>query len=127
MINSQPIAIVVRIPNVTCTRFELEAALGCRVARFEPTVTSSYAQLDIYEASDQWSEAAECIRAVSGIVEKLVSEGLIGRPSLDVALRFPSRFASTSASIPAGLAGAAGRAGMDINISIYLTEDAKPH
>jgi len=54
----------------------------------------------------------------------LISEGAIGRPSLDIALRFPGLSLSASASIPASLAEAAGRAGMDIDISMYRTEGA---
>jgi hypothetical protein len=124
MTNSQPLAIVIRIPNVTATRLELEAALQCQVARYERSATSSYAQLDISEASDQWSAATQCIQALSGPIEKLISEGAVGRPSLDIALRFPSLSLSASASIPASLAEAAGRARMDIDISMYRTEEA---
>jgi hypothetical protein len=79
-------------------------------------------RIDISETSDQWSAAIECTRAVSGLIERLVSEGAIGRPSLDVALRLPNLALSASASIPASLAEAAGRAGMDIVISVYRTD-----
>jgi len=113
-----------RIPNVTVTLLELEAALQCQVARYERSGSSSYAQLDISETSDQWSAATQCIRAVSERIERLISEGAIGRPSLDIALRFPGLSLSASASIPASLAEAAGRAGMDIDISMYRTEGA---
>jgi hypothetical protein len=122
MIYPQPLAIVIRFPNVVATRLGLEAALQCQVARYERSGASNHAQLDISETSDQWSAAIECIRAVSGRIERLVSEGAIGRPSLDVALRFPNLALSASASIPASLAEAAGRAGMDIVISVYRTD-----
>jgi hypothetical protein len=48
MINSQPLAIVIRIPNVTATRLELEAALQCQVAKYERSGASSYAD-DTFE------------------------------------------------------------------------------
>jgi hypothetical protein len=124
MIYPQPLAIVIRNPNVVVTRLELEAALQCQVARYERLGVSNYAQLDIAETPDQWSAAIEYIRAISGRIERLISEGAIGRPSLDVALRFPDLALSASASIPANLAEAAGRAGMDIDISVYRTEEA---
>jgi hypothetical protein len=79
MIYPQPLAIVIRFPNVVATRLELEAALQCQVARYERSGASNYAQLDPSETSDQWSAAIECIRAVSGRIERLVSEGAIGR------------------------------------------------
>ena len=97
--------------------------MHCQVARFEPSAATNYAQTDIYDGSDQWSEAIECIRALGGSIGELVSAGVIGPPSLDVGLRFPSGFYSSSASIPANLAEAAGRAGMNIDISMYLTEN----
>jgi hypothetical protein len=109
---------------VVATRLELEAALQCKLARYERSGVSNYAQLDIAETSDQWSAAIEHIRAISGRIERLISEGAIGRPSLDVALRFPNLALSASASIPASLAEAAGRAGLDIDISVYRTEEA---
>jgi hypothetical protein len=124
MIKSQPLAIVIRVPNVIVTRLELEAALSCQVARYEPSGASSYAQVDIPETSDQWTAAIKRMQTLSASIEKLVSEGAIGRPSLDIAFRFPSHFLSTSGSIPASLAEAAGRAGMDIGISVYRTEEA---
>jgi len=114
MIYSQPLAIVIRIPNVVATRLELEAALQCKLARYERSGISNYAQLDIAETSDQWSAAIEHIRAISGRIERLISEGAIVRPSLDVALRFPNLAMSASASIPASLAEAAGRAGLGL-------------
>jgi hypothetical protein len=124
MIDSQPLAVVIRIPNVIISRLELEATLQCKVARYELSGTSSYAQLDISETSDQWSAATHCIQTVSGRIEKLISKGVVGHPSLDIALRFPSLSLSASASISASLAEAAGRAGMDIDISMYRTEEA---
>jgi hypothetical protein len=124
MINPQPLAIVIRIPNVVATRPELEAALQCQVTRYERSGASNYAQLDISETTDQWSAAIEFIRAVSGRIERLVFEGAIGCPSLDVALRFPNLALSASTSIPASLAEAAGCAGMDIAISVYRTDEA---
>lgn len=124
MTNLQPLAIVIRIPNVATTQLDLEVILKCRLARFERSGTSSYAQLDISETSDQWSAATELIQSISEPIERLVSERMVGRPSLDIALRFPGSSLSASASIPASLAAAAGRAGMDIELSMYRTEEA---
>ena len=123
MINSQPLSIVIRIENVTAARLDLEAALRCEVDRYEPSGTSSYAQLDIDDVADKWSAATQLIRAISERIRKLTSEGTIGHSSMDIALAFPGASLATSASIPAGLAEAAGHAGMDIEISVYRTEE----
>lgn len=82
-----------------------------------------YAQIDIADDHDQWSAALNCVRSAADAVQRLVSGKLIGPPCLDVAMKFPSSSVSSSIAIPARLAAAAGRAGMDIDISAYRTSD----
>ena len=43
---------------------------------------------------------------------------------MDIAVAFPSSAVMRSLEIPARLVAAAGEAGLDINISVYLTSDA---
>jgi hypothetical protein len=82
-----------------------------------------YAQIDIAEDQDQWGAALNCVRLITDAAQRLVSEKLIGPPCLDVAMKFPSSALSSSIAIPAQLAAAAGRAGMDIDISAYRTSN----
>lgn len=82
-----------------------------------------YAQIDIAEDREQWGAALNCIQSIADAVQRLASEKLIGPPCLDVAMKLPSSALSISIAIPARLAAAAGRAGMDIDISVYRTSD----
>lgn len=125
MVNRQPLAIVIRIPNVTLSRPALETALGRPLDRYEqPTdrATGCYAQIDIPNDQDQWAAALDCVQSVREPLRRLVAENLIGTPGFDVAVGFPSSALSKSLAIPAQLAAAAGEAGMDIDISVYRTE-----
>jgi hypothetical protein len=97
-------------------------ALGRSLDRYEPPTdgASAYAQIDIPDDRDQWAAALDCVQAVYDPIRRLVSEGLIGSPCLDVGVGFPSSALSTSLTVPARLAAACGTA-MDIDISIYRT------
>jgi hypothetical protein len=113
------------MPNVTLSRFHLEKALGVSVDRYERASDGAlgYAQIDIAEDQDQWGAAVNCVQSIADAVQRLVSEKLIGPPCLDVAMKFLSSVLSSSIAIPARLAAAVGKAGMDIDISAYRTSD----
>jgi hypothetical protein len=123
VVNPQPLSIVIRIPDVTLSRADLETALGLPLDRYEQPAdsASAYAQIDIPDGGDQWAAALDCVQSVRDPIQRLVSESLIGSPSLDVAAGFPSSALSTSLTVPARLAAAAGETGIDIDISIYRT------
>lgn len=124
MASRQPLSIVIRIPNVTLSRSDLETALGLSLDRYEPTTdhATGYAQIDIPDDRDQWAAALDCAQSLCEPFQRLVAESLIGSPGFDVAAGFPSSALSKSLAIPAQLAAAAGEAGMDIEISVYRTE-----
>ena len=122
MTSSQPLSIVIRIPDVSLSPSDLNAVLGLKVDRYEASPQRAYAQIDIANAGDQWSAALDCIQSIHAIIPRLVSEGSIGMPSLDVAMAFPHSSLSKSLTVPAGLAAAAGEAGMDVQLSAYKTE-----
>src|SRR6266849_5951116 len=109
MVSRQPLAIVIRMPNVTLSRSDLETALGLPLDRYEqPTDRATgYAQIDIPGDRDQWAAALDCVRSVREPVQRLVAESLIGTPGFDVAVGFPSSALSKSLAIPAQLAAAA--------------------
>jgi hypothetical protein len=122
MTNSQPLTIVIRIPDVALSRSDLNASLGLQIDRYEASSTRAYAQIDIADSGDQWVAALDRIQSIRAVISRLVSEGLIGAPSLDVAMDFPHSSLSKSLTIPADLAAAAGEAGMDVQLSVYKTE-----
>ena len=125
-VNRQPLSIVIRISDVILSRSDLEAALGRPLDRYEqPTDrVSSYAQIDIPDDQDRWAAALDCVQSIGARLQRLVPENLIKSPQMDIAVAFPSSAVMRSLVIPARLTAAAGEAGMEIGISIYLTSDA---
>lgn len=119
----QPLCIVIRIPDVSLSEPDLNASLGLEVSRYEPPSSGrAYAQIDIPDYQDQWVATLDCIQSIRGAIQELVSKSLIGAPSLDVAIGFPSTTLSKSLTIPADLAAAACEVGMNIDLSVYQTE-----
>jgi hypothetical protein len=122
MPSSQPLTIVVRIPDVALSRSDLNASLGLKVDRYETSSEGAYAQIDIADHGDQWAAALDRIQLIRALIPGLVSGGSIGRPSLDVAMALPQSSLSKSLTLPAQLVAAAGEAGMDVQLSVYQTE-----
>ena len=60
---NSPLCIVIRMPNVTLSRFDLEKALGAPIDRYERASDGAlgYAQIDIAEEQDEWGAALNCI------------------------------------------------------------------
>lgn len=120
----QPLAIIIRIPDVALALPALEAALKMTVSRYEHSADApGYAQISIADGQDQWVTAFDCIQAIRPALQKLLAEGLIGSPYLDVALAFPTASLSASLTIPAALAAIGGETGLDIKVSVYLSDD----
>lgn len=122
MRSSQPLTIVIRIPDVILSHSDLNASLGLNVDRYETSSEGAYAQIDIANSKDQWSAALDCVRTIRAVIPRLVSDGSIGTPSLDLAMGFPHASLSKSLIVPRDLAAAAGEAGMDVQLSVYKTE-----
>ena len=122
MPSSQPLTIVIRIPDVALSRSDLNASLGLQVDRYEASSGRAYAQIDIADHGDKWAAALDLIQSIRAFIPGLVSGGAIGTPSLDVAMAFPHASLSTSLTIPAQLAAAAGEAGMEVQLSVYQAE-----
>src|SRR6476620_9589839 len=109
MPSSQPLTIVVRIPDVALSRSDLNASLGLQVDRYEASSGRPYARIDIADHGDKWAAALDLIQSIRAFfIPRLVSGGAIETPSLDVAMAFPHASLSTSLTIPAQLAAAAG-------------------
>ncbi|WP_143198631.1 hypothetical protein [Bradyrhizobium sp. AS23.2] len=104
------------------SRSDLNALLGLQVDRYEASSRRVHAQIDIADGGDQWAAALDCIQSIRATIQRLVSEGSIGTPSLDVAMVFPHSSLSKFLTVPADLAAAAGEAGMDVQLSVYKTE-----
>jgi hypothetical protein len=125
MANRQPLTMVIRIPDVKISRAELNSSLKLDADRYEDSRhhAGKYAQIDIADSEDQWQAAILCVQSVSKPIRELLSAGLIGTPTLDVALALPDSSLTRSWIIPADLAAAAGGAGIDIEVSVYLSSE----
>jgi hypothetical protein len=125
MTNRQPLSIVIRIPAVKLSREELSASLKTDYLRYEaPGLRAdTYAQIDIEDPEDLWEATRQCIQLIGDPVRKLFTAGLIGTPALNLALSFPDSLMARSWVIPADLAASAGKAGIDIEVTVYSSND----
>jgi hypothetical protein len=89
MPSSQPLTIVIRIPDVALSRSDPNASLGLQVERYEASSGRAYAQIDTADHGDQWAAALDRIQSIRAFILGLASGGAIGTPSLDVAMAFP--------------------------------------
>ena len=122
MNRSQPLAVVIRIPDVALSRSDLDMSLKLEVDRYELSSGLAYAQIDNGDHEDQWVALLDLFRSIGAAIPGLVSKGQIGRPTLDVAVLFPDSLVSRYLTIPADVVAAAGEAGMGIEVSVYRSE-----
>jgi hypothetical protein len=122
MKSSQPLTIVVRIPDVALSRSDLDALLNLEVDRYETSSGFAYAQIDNGDHEDQWAAILDLIRTISTGIIDLISRDKIGRPSVDIAMIFPESLAGRSLTIPADVVAAAGQARMGVVVSVYRGE-----
>ncbi|WP_439364603.1 hypothetical protein ACNJYD_34055 [Bradyrhizobium sp. DASA03005] len=119
---SQPLTVVIRIPNVALSRSDLDTSLKLQVDRYEPSSRLAYAQIDNGDDEDQWAALLDLIRSIGAVIPGLLAKGEIGRPSVDVAMVFPDSLMAKYLTIPADVVAAAGEAGMGIEVSVYRGE-----
>lgn len=119
----EPFAIALRLSGVTLSQYELDAALKQLTVRFEPedADNSFYAQVDV--------PVANPVRAILELAERsgptiaaMLEDRRLGRAVLDIAFDYPSEGESMSARLPAHAAAAIAGYGVDIEISVYLTD-----
>ncbi|WP_297110387.1 hypothetical protein [uncultured Devosia sp.] len=112
-----------RLSGVTVPQKELDIALKQLSIRYEPedVENSHYAQIDV--------PVANPIRAILDLAERsgvaiatMLEDRRIGKAVLDIAFDYPSEGESMSARLPAHAAAAIAFHGIDIEISVYLTD-----
>jgi hypothetical protein len=118
-----PAAITLRLDDVTVSRVALESTLGVTIDRYEPgrDGTSNYAQLDLPTGTEPWPTVVERLHQFGPKVENLIAGGSIGSASLDLAVLFFDEVVAKFVTLPSHVAGAAGRYGISIELSIYRT------
>jgi hypothetical protein len=119
----EPFAIALRLSGVAVTQRELDTALRQLTSRFEPedADNSWYAQVDL-DTANPVRAVLELAERSGPAIEAMLEDRRLGRAVLDLAFDFPEAGESMSARLPAHLAAAIAAHGIDIEVSVYLTD-----
>jgi hypothetical protein len=119
----EPFAIALRLSGVSVSQAELDTALKQLSVRYEPEDADSsfYAQIDV--------PVTNPVRAILDLAERsgpaiaaMLDDRRIGKAVLDIAFDYPNEGEAMSARLPAHAAVAIASHGIDIEISVYLTD-----
>jgi hypothetical protein len=119
----EPFAMALRLSGVSIAQNELETALRQLAVRYEAedADNSFYAQIDV--ATDNPVRAILELADRSGpTIAAMLDDRRIGKAVLDIAFDYPSEGEAMSARLPAHAAAAIAGHGIDIEISVYLTD-----
>lgn len=123
MTEFSPFAMALRLSGVTIDQYALDAALKQLTVRYEAEDAegSFYAQVDV--------PATNAVRAILELAERsgpalaaMLEDRRIGKAVLDIAFDYPEHGEAMSARLPAHAAAAIAQHGVDIEISVYLTD-----
>ena len=123
MSSFEPFAMALRLSGVSVPQNELDTALKQLSTRYEPedADNSFYAQIDV--------PVTNPVRAILDLAERsgpalaaMLNDRRIGKAVLDIAFDYPSEGEAMSARLPAHAAAAIAGHGVDIEISVYLTD-----
>lgn len=118
-----PFAMALRLSGVTLPQNELDGALKQLTSRYEPedAEQSFYAQVDV--------SVTNPVRALLELAERsgpalaaMLDDRRIGKAVLDLAFDYPEHGEAMSARLPAHVAAAIAGCGIDIEVSVYLTD-----
>lgn len=119
----EPFAMALRLSGVTIPQYELDTALKQLTSRYEAEDAegSHYAQVDL--------PVANAVRAILDLADRsgptiasMLDDRRIGRAVLDIAFDYPDEGEAMSTRLPAHAVAAIARHGVDIEISVYLTD-----
>lgn len=119
----EPFAMALRLSGVSVSQKDLDTALKQLSVRYEPEDADSsfYAQVDV--------PVTNPVRAILDLAERsgpaiaaMLEDRRIGKAVLDIAFDYPSEGEAMSARLPAHAAAAIAAYGVDIEISVYLTD-----
>lgn len=119
----EPFAMALRLSGVTLTQHDLDVALKQLTGRFEPedAENSHYAQMDI-DAKNPVRALLELAERSGPTIAAMLEDRRIGKAVLDIAFDYPEDGEAMSARLPAHMAAAIAAYGIDIEISVYLTD-----
>jgi len=118
-----PFAMALRLAGVTLPQADLDRRLRQLTSRYEAedAEDSFYAQIDLPTANPVRALLDFADRSGPAIAAML-EERSIGRAVLDIAFDYPEEGESMSARLPAHAAAAIAGHGIDLEISVYLTD-----
>ncbi|NMA97590.1 MAG: hypothetical protein GX970_05670 [Phyllobacteriaceae bacterium] len=119
----EPFAMALRLSGVTVVQKDLDAALKQLTVRYEPedADNSFYAQVDV-PVENPVRAILDLAERSGAIIAAMLEDRRIGKAVLDIAFDYPSEGEAMSARLPAHAAAAIAQHGVDIEISVYLTD-----
>lgn len=118
-----PFAIALRLSGVTLDQYALDAGLKQLCTRYEPEDAegSFYAQVDV-AVNNPVRALLELADRSGPAIAAMLEDRRIGKAVLDLAFDYPEHGEAMSARLPAHVAAAIAGFGIDIEISVYLTD-----
>jgi hypothetical protein len=112
-----------RVPKAAQQQLALDAALKQLTSRFEPEDAdgSFYAQVDV-PIDNPVRALLELAERSGPAISAMLDDRRIGKAVLDLAFDYPEHGEAMSARLPAHAAAAIAGYGIDIEISVYLTD-----
>lgn len=118
-----PFAIALRLSGVTLDQYALDAGLKQLCTRYEPEDAegSFYAQVDV-AVNNPVRALLELAERSGPAIAAMLDDRRVGKAVLDLAFDYPEHGEAMSARLPAHVAAAIAGFGIDIEISVYLTD-----
>jgi hypothetical protein len=112
-----------RVPKAARQQLAFDAALKQLTSRFEPEDAdgSFYAQVDV-PVSNPVRALLELAERSGPAIAAMLDDRRIGKAVLDLAFDYPEHGEAMSARLPAHAAAAIAGYGIDIEVSVYLTD-----
>ena len=119
----QPFAIALRLSGVSVSQNDLDAALRQLTVRYEPedADNSFYAQVDV-PVDNPVRALLELADRSGPAIAAMLEDRRIGKAVLDIAFDYPAEGEAMSARLPAHAVAAIAAHGIDIEVSVYLTD-----
>lgn len=118
----EPFAMALRLSGVTISQSDLELAIKQLASRWEQEdADSHYAQIDLPERNPVRS-VLDFAEQSGPAIAAMLEDRRIGRAVLDIAFDYPEEGEAMSARLPAHMVAAIAAQGIDIEVSVYLTD-----
>lgn len=119
----EPFAMALRLSGVTVAQTDLDSALKQLTVRYEPedADNSFYAQVDV-PAKNPVRSILDFAERSGAAIAAMLEDRRIGKAVLDIAVDYPIEGEAMSARLPAHAVMALAQHGIDIEVSVYLTD-----